>query len=93
MIVIYFGMNILISLIMFPLMIPMSFFIMRNLEAGMNFNRMMQMQLVFGIVVFPLMALVQGVALTYMKSAMIVMYLRLTRPPVVPQSVLLEATA
>jgi hypothetical protein len=79
-IVIYFGMNILISLVAFPFMIPMVFFMTRNLEAGLNFNTMIRMQAVFGVVMLPLMALVQGFSLTYMKSAMMLTYLRLTRP-------------
>ena len=78
-IIIYFGMNILVSLVAFPFMIPMVFFMTRNLEAGLNFNTMLRMQAVFGVVMLPLMALVQGFSLTYMKSAMMLTYLRLTR--------------
>jgi hypothetical protein len=89
--IVYFGMNILISIVTFPLMIPMFFFMMRTMEAGMDFNSMIRMQAVVGIVILPLMALVQGFSLTYMKSAMMLTYLRLTRPelssPVLPHTV------
>lgn len=91
--ILYFGMNILISFITVPLMIPMFWLMTRNMEAGMDFSNMIRMQAAFSVVIIPLMTLVQAVALTYMKSAMIVMYLRLTRPLVSSQPVLLEATA
>ena len=79
-IIIYFGMNILISLVTFPLMIPMFFFMTRTMEAGLDFNNLIRMQAIFGVVILPLMALVQGFSLTYMKSAMMLTYLRLTQP-------------
>jgi len=89
--IVYFGMNILISIVTFPLMIPMFFFMMRTMEAGMDFNSMIRMQAVVGIVILPLMALVQGFSQTYIKSAMMLTYLRLTRPelssPVLPHTV------
>jgi hypothetical protein len=89
--IVYFGMNILISMVTFPLMIPMFFFMMRSMEAGPDFNTMIRMQAVFGVVILPLMALVQGFSLTYMKSAMMLTYLRLTRPalssPLLPGTV------
>ena len=94
--IVYFGMNILLSIVTFPLMIPMFFFMMRSMEAGPDFNTMIRMQAVFGVVILPLMALVHGFSLTYMKSAMMLTYLRLTRPalslsPLLPGTV--EATA
>lgn len=90
-IIIYFGMGTLTSLILFPFMIPMFFFMIRNLDAGMDFNSMLRMQAVFGIVILPIIAIVQGFSLTYMKSVMMIVYLRLTRPAQ-PQPVLQEAT-
>ena len=80
--IVYFGMNILISIVTFPLMIPMFFFMIRSMEAGPDFNTIIRMQAVFGVVILPLMALVQGFSLTYMKSAMMLTYLQLTRPAV-----------
>ena len=78
--IVYFGTNILISIVTFPLMIPMFFFMMRSMQAGPDFNTMIRMQAVFGVVILPLMALLQGFSLTYIKSAMMLTYLRLTRP-------------
>ena len=88
--IVYFGMNILISMVIFPLMIPMFFFMMRTMQTGPDFNTMIRIQAVFGVVILPLMALLQGFCLTYMKSAMMVTYLRLTRPA--PSSPLLPGT-
>lgn len=79
-IVIYFGMNLIMSLVMFPLMIPFFFIMMNNLDSGMDFNNMLKLQAIFGAVLFPVMALVQGFIMTYLKSAMMLVYLRLTRP-------------
>jgi hypothetical protein len=79
-IVIYFGMNLIMSLIMFPLMLPFFFIMMNNLDSGMDFNNILKLQAVFGAVLFPVMALVQGFIMTYLKSAMMLVYLRLTRP-------------
>ena len=87
---VYFGTNILISMVTFPLMIPMFFFMMRSMETGLDFNTMIRMQAVFGVVILPLMALIQGFSLTYMKSAMMLTYLRLTRP--VPSTSFLPGT-
>ena len=92
-IIVYFGMNILMSLIMFPLMIPLFFIMMRSMENGMDFNNMLRIQAVFGIVLLPVMALVQGVIMTYLKSAMMLTYLRLSRSSGEPQPVLQEAVA
>jgi hypothetical protein len=88
--VLYVGMGALTSLLVFPFMIPMFFFMMRNLDSGMDFNSIMRMQAIFGLVIFPLIAVVQGFSLTYMKSTMMLVYLRLTRS-VQPRLVLLEA--
>lgn len=89
---IYFGMNILVGIVMFPLMIPFFFIMMNNLEGSMDFNNMLKMQAVFGVVLLPVMALVQGFVMTYLKSAMILIYLRLTQLSNKPQPVLQETT-
>jgi hypothetical protein len=93
-VVIYFGMSILSSLLVFPFMIPMFFFMMPNLESGMpDFNNIFRMQAVFMVVLLPIMTLVQGFSLTYLKSAMMVTYLRLTRSASAPPPEVQEATA
>jgi hypothetical protein len=71
---------------MFPIMV-------RNMETNADFNNMFKLQAVFGLVLFPLMTIIQGFALTYLKSAMMVVYLRLTRSPNAPQPVLQEVPA
>ena len=78
--IVYFGTNILISIVTFPLMIPMFFFMMRSMEAGPDFNSMLRIQAVFGVVILPFMVLIQGFSLTYIKSAIMLTYLQLTRP-------------
>jgi hypothetical protein len=79
--IIYFGMSVLTSLITVPFMLPMFFLMMRTLDSGPDFNSMIRMQAVFGVVILPLMAVIQGFSLTYLKSAMMLTYLRLTRFP------------
>lgn len=91
MIVVYVGMMILMSLITFPIMIPMFFFMMQNLESGSpDLTNFFRIQAVFMTVLIPIMALFQGVMLTYLKSAMMVVYLRLTRSSGSPQPILQE---
>ena len=92
--VIYFGVGILSSLIVFPFMVPMFVFMMRNMESGvMDINNMMRTQSVLGTVILPVFVFIQGVTLTYLKTAMTITYLRLTRAPHEPQLVLQEASA
>lgn len=76
---IYFVMNMLVSMLMLPFMVPTFLFAMNDFQGNMDFGNMMKFQTVFFVILFPLMALLQGFVLTYMKSAMVVMYLRLTR--------------
>ncbi len=78
--VIYLGAGFVSSLVVVPFMLPLFFF--PFLFESNSFD-----PTVFGLamggymlVLFPLMALVQGVAITFMKSAYVVAYLRLTRP-------------
>ncbi len=73
--IVYVGMNILMNLITMPVMTLMFLLI----EATGSFRNMVQMQVVFGFVLFPILFLIQGVALTYLKSAMMVIYIRSTR--------------
>lgn len=78
--VIYLGAGFVSSLIIMPFMIPLFFFPFFFESNSFDPN-------VFGLtiggymlVLFPLMALVQGVTITFMKSAYVLVYLRLTRP-------------
>jgi hypothetical protein len=92
--VIYLGMGLLTSLITLPFMIPLFLFMMRSMESGApGFNSMMRMQAIFGTVILPVVTLVQSFVLTYMKSALTVTYLRLTRSPGEAQPALQAASA
>ena len=77
--ILYVGMATLMSLIIFPVMVPMFFFMMNDLNAEMDVIRILRMQAVLGTILVPLMGFVQGFSITYMKSAMMLVYLRLTR--------------
>ena len=90
--ILYVGMGALMSLIIFPIMVPIFFFMMNDLNAEMDVIRILRMQAVLGLILVPLMGFVQGFSITYMKSAMMLVYLRLTRPAQAPL-VLQEAVA
>ena len=93
-VVIYFGMTMLSSFIVIPFMIPMFFFMIPGLESGMlDFSNIILLQAIFMAVLLPIMAVVQGVSLTYLKSAMMVTYLRLARPASAPQPALQEVVS
>jgi hypothetical protein len=77
--VIYFVLNMLVSMLMLPVMLPMSLLAINDAQGVMDFDNMMKFQVVFAVIMLPLMTLLQSFLLTYMKSAMVVMYLRLTR--------------
>lgn len=91
-VVIYLGLGILMSIIMVPFMVPMFFFMMRALETtGVpDLNNFFRIQALFMVVLIPVMGVLQGIMLTYLKSAMMVAYLRLTRSSGAPQTVLQE---
>ena len=93
-VVIYFGRTMLSSFIVIPFMIPMFFFMIPGLESGMlDFSNIILLQAIFMAVLLPIMAVVQGVSLTYLKSAMMVTYLRLARPASAPQPALQEVVS
>lgn len=82
--VVYFAMSVLSSIIVVPLMIPFfffPFFIESNNFDPTTFGMVM---IVFMLVLLPLMAFVQGIAITFMKSTYILAYLRLTQTPAAP---------
>ena len=89
--VVYFAMSVLSGIIVVPLMIPFFFFPFfiesNNFDPTIFALTMAGIMLVF----FPLMALVQGVAITFMKSTYILAYLRLTQKPAAP--IVTEAAA
>jgi hypothetical protein len=89
--VIYLGASFVSSLVVVPFMFPL-FFLPFFLESN-NFDPTF-----FGIattgyilILFPLMGLVQGITITFMKSTYTIVYLRLTGSPKTPVAV--EAAA
>ena len=76
----YLGIGILSSAILTPFMLP--FFFFPFLSGSFTFEPSLQsvglMMAVFMLVFLPVMALVQGVTITFMKSAYVLVYLRLT---------------
>jgi hypothetical protein len=79
-IVIYFGMSILSMIIVMPFMVPFFFF---PFLIDMNNFDPTTLGLVMGgfmLFLFPIMALVQGLSITFMKSAYTLVYLRIAKP-------------
>jgi hypothetical protein len=78
MIVLYFGLSILSSIFIFPMMFPMMLFPL-GIDSQGNFNNLM---LVFFLVLFPLMMVVmyvvQGILMAFFQSAWAVAYLRIS---------------
>jgi hypothetical protein len=89
-VVIYFGMTTLISLVIFLFMIPFSAFVFSSLNSEAGSQNLVWLLIAFTLLLTAVIALVQGVALTYMKSALMIIYLRLTRSPTL-QPLLQEA--
>ena len=82
--VIYFGILLLSSIVTLPFLTPFFFLplIIDNSQTGLNFQVLGWVLLVISLVLLPVLALVQGFSLTFMKSAFMIIYLRLTRSTV-----------
>lgn len=92
--IIYFGVSVVSSIVVLPLMVPFFFFPFLFTEPSQIETSMRTfgwIMLAFGAILLPVLALVQGITITFMKSAYVVVYLRLTRPS--KQPVPAEATA
>lgn len=79
--IVYFAISLLGGLVAMPFMIP--FFFMPFLMDGSSAPDMRTIMLITGgitLLMIPVMALVQGVGMTFLKAAYTVTYLRLTRP-------------
>jgi hypothetical protein len=79
--IVYFGIGFLSSIVMLPLMSPF-FFIPFLMEGGRFEITPRTMTLFMGgfsLVFIPVMAFIQGIAITFMKSTYTLVYLRLTR--------------
>ncbi|NOH01219.1 MAG: hypothetical protein HND47_04215 [Chloroflexi bacterium] len=82
MLILYFGLSILSSAFVFPMMLPMMLLMPLGLNSQGNPNDMM---LVFFLVIFPLMFVlifaVQGILMAFFQSAWAALYLCLGRSP------------
>lgn len=91
--IVYLGMTILTFIVTIPFMIP--FFFMPFLMQDMSSFEPRTMMLLTGgftLLLLPVMALVQGVSITFLKTTYAIVYLRLTRPRVNAAAVI-EANA
>jgi len=78
----YFGVTFLSGIVMFPLMSPFFLipFFMDSGTSEFNPRTMMLFMGGFSLIFIPVMALVQGITLTFLKSTYTLVYLRLTKP-------------
>jgi hypothetical protein len=83
--VIYLGIFILSSIVTLPFMIPFFFLplVMGNSQTVFDFQRLGWVIMAFSLVLLPILALVQGISLTFIKSAFMIIYLRSTRLSVI----------
>jgi hypothetical protein len=79
--VVYLGMTVLGSIVMMPFMAPFFFmpFFMDGSRLEADMRTMMLFMGGFSLILLPVMALVQGITITFMKSTYTLVYLRLTR--------------
>jgi hypothetical protein len=91
--IVYLGMTILTFIVTIPFMIPFFFmpFFMQDMSS-FDPRNMMLITGGFTLLLLPVMALVQGVSITFLKTTYAIVYLRLTRPRVDAPAVL-EANA
>jgi len=79
--IVYLGVTFLSSIVMLPLMSPM-FLIPFLMDSGTDFSARTMMLFMGGFSLFfiPIMALIQGITITYLKATYTLVYLRLTKP-------------
>ena len=80
--IVYLGIGFLSGMLMFPLMAPFFFipFLMDGGQGELNPRIMMLFMGGFSLLFLPVMALVQGITITFLKSTYTLVYLRLTGP-------------
>lgn len=83
---------VLIIFLAFPFMILFFVFAFSDVNSETNFRNIMWMAIGFSALFTPIMVLVQGIAMIYLKSSLMITYLRLTRGSAA-QLVLLEAAS
>jgi hypothetical protein len=80
---VYLIVGFLSALAVFPFMIPFFFFpiFMENQQTAPDFRTMMLIVGGMNCILLPIMAVVQGVTITFMKTTFMLVYLRLSRKP------------
>lgn len=92
MIVVYFGVSMVSTIVVLPIMAPFFVIPFVFLEGEPNWT-IISLSLLCSVAFVPLMALINGWSMTFMKSAWVLTYLRLTRSPGAPQPILQEVPA
>ena len=79
--IVYFGIGLFSGIVILPFMTPFFIipFFMQNRQFEINPQTMVWFMGAFVLVFIPVMALVQGISITFMKSTFAFVYLRLTR--------------
>ena len=89
--IVYVGISILGGIVSLPFMIPFFFFpfFIDGSSSGFDMRTMMLITGGFTLLLLPVMALVQGIGMTFLKATYAIVYLRLTKPqdttPAVPE--------
>ena len=89
--IIYLGITFLSSLVVLPFMAPFFFipFLIDNPQIELSTQSIILFVAAFSVILLPVMALVQGITITFMKATYLLVYLRLRRDSK-SQPVLLE---
>ena len=79
--IVYFGITVASSIVFLPFMAPLFFlpFFMETSQIETSLRAFGWILAAFGVVFLPVMALFQGITITFMKSTYVLVYLRLTR--------------
>ena len=92
MVVVYFGIGMVSGVVMIPIMIPFFVLPISFLEHEPNWT-IISISLVVTVAFIPVAAIINGVAMTFMRSAWVLTYMRLTRSSTNLQPALQGATA
>lgn len=92
MVVVYFGIGMVSGVVMIPMMIPVFVLPISFLEHEPNWM-IISISLLITVAFIPVAAIINGVAMTFMRSAWVLTYLRLTRSSTSLQPALQGATA
>lgn len=91
--IVYLGTTVIMSVVMVPLMVPFMGLSFIGFSPDSPFGSSMWMMGLFMLIFIPVIAFVQGIIATFMKSSLVVTYLRLTRSGQEPVSTLTSVDA